>query len=1191
MKLKIFFTLVFCSLISVLKAQEFKSDTSWRYKRINSISIYNGIDSTITFYNSNGDKYSVLSFKYRKKEGISRYFFENDQVNREELYHNDFLVLYKEWYKSGQLRNVEHYATFNEPPINYKHGKSIHYFADGSVETEGQYEKGKQSGKWIVYFQNDKKKSEYYYKQGLQIGNNKTWFESGKLKSNFNFIVDSSNDKYYRKLISFKDGKQEEYFLNGTKKYEIHYKKNELHGTYKTWFESGKPHEDFNYNMGAYIGVCKKWYENYTLAFEKHYGKPKEIKRTKYNSNSNIGQYNSVYDGLFLENYNDGNIKEKGFYKDGVKHGKFEEYHPDKKPNRISTYDNGKLIDYISYYTNGQLVSHQTYRIDSKTEATNLHGLYIKYYEDGVINDSGWYNEGKREGVWISRHKNGRMSSYTKYCNNVVCGDKIEWDYQGYIKFKESILQLPNDTSRRYLQEHYNELGQLSSINILDKNRFNKYYTTYWSNGALKKEVFLINPIVNSSYGSYSEAFRLEYHYFPNGNMNKCYIISEDKFIGRQLEYYMNGRLKSIKDYEDSRYETTLEALWDSDGEIIHFSGALNEYSVKELYVSYKNSRDLKLRDSIVIDGEKYLRVGLDENKTLLLASYDGKLLTGDIKAFHQNGKLALKIVQNKINALDTIIYFASNGDTLNYATSKNGKRIGVKATWNYTTHKMEEWSLYSDSNILIASKRYENGVLNSYNKYLNWRLKNNSYFISHGEQKYWHKNGQLRNVYTSDTGKTIGWAYQYYPNGVMESKSFYANGLKDSVEMRYDSFGRVASILKYKSGELNGRQYYYWENGKIKYSGVRLLGKNEGEWTTYDSLGNVLKINQYKNGRLVISYGSSSCFCSDSFNTKFSFVPLLNGLATLEKVREWSFKFHAPISEEYDHLFYRGLFTNSNRNWLNYTFDIITFKPLKLAMGANNKLQLILNPCRKIGDTYTPMRCSVSVDETDKSKTDVRLDTKILALEFSKNLLKEMPSGKDSLNWDTDVPTLAYFKSDELRYNSNVLLDVSSGFEPYCFPWSLLGNTGLKVHIKDFNVDLNPESSLYYNNYYSYYGYYDKKPKYNSDLDKNFMNAFVGLVADTFKAILPKSILGASNDVPVIGKNILIGGTSVIGTLILDVTLSNGLLYALKSDGSVTFTSASIETEMKKLNFQDVQLKYNIETSQLLIYFNYTSY
>ena len=80
--------------------------------------------------------------------------------------------------------------------------------------------------------------------------------------------------------------------------------------------------------------------------------------------------------------FKDGQLKSKGYYKDGEKDGLFEHYHGNGRLKSKEHYKDGKDEGvWETYYENGQLKSKGHYK-DRKKD-----GFWEEYYENGVLDD------------------------------------------------------------------------------------------------------------------------------------------------------------------------------------------------------------------------------------------------------------------------------------------------------------------------------------------------------------------------------------------------------------------------------------------------------------------------------------------------------------------------------------------------------------------------------------------------------------------------------------------------------------------------------------------------------------------------------------------------------------------------------------------------------------------------------------
>ena len=124
---------------------------------------------------------------------------------------------------------------------------------------------------------------------------------------------------------------KEEFYPNGQLKMRAHYQsKNDggkKHGSYKSWFENGKPWTEGTYKNGEWDGVKKGWWRNGQLQIESNYK-------------------NGQLDGLMRYWHEDGQLGSERSYKDGKLHGLSRSWTEDGVLEVEYTYENGKIISY-----------------------------------------------------------------------------------------------------------------------------------------------------------------------------------------------------------------------------------------------------------------------------------------------------------------------------------------------------------------------------------------------------------------------------------------------------------------------------------------------------------------------------------------------------------------------------------------------------------------------------------------------------------------------------------------------------------------------------------------------------------------------------------------------------------------------------------------------------------------------------
>ena len=114
-----------------------------------------------------------------------------------------------------------------------------------------------------------------------------------------------------------------------------------------------------------------------------------------------------------------------------------------------------------------------------------------------------------------------------------------------------------------------------------------------------------------------------------------------------------------------------------------------------------------------------------------------------------------------------------------------NQKKVGI---WKYY--------LDQESNALVSTEKYDNGVLN-------------------GESiTYYPNTGQATEVAMFKNGKMNGYLRKFFPDGKIMTESYYKNGLPDGPFIHYHMDGKVQIEGGYVNGIQTGDWKYFDENG-----------------------------------------------------------------------------------------------------------------------------------------------------------------------------------------------------------------------------------------------------------------------------------------------------------------------------------------------------------------------------------------
>jgi hypothetical protein len=122
----------------------------------------------------------------------------------------------------------------------------------------------------VEYYDNGNKKSETHYKDGELNGVSTSWHQNGTIQTE----------------MHYKDGKKNGLFTfwyeDGTKFLEEHYKNGKRNGVFTWWYETGEKWKEEHYKNGKEDGVWISWFNDGTKWNEEYYKDGKEIENMTY---------------------------------------------------------------------------------------------------------------------------------------------------------------------------------------------------------------------------------------------------------------------------------------------------------------------------------------------------------------------------------------------------------------------------------------------------------------------------------------------------------------------------------------------------------------------------------------------------------------------------------------------------------------------------------------------------------------------------------------------------------------------------------------------------------------------------------------------------------------------------------------------------------------------------------------------
>lgn len=1184
-------------------------------KKIQSITETIGNKKTITSFYQTGIKQSQETYIDNKLDGSVLRLYQNGEKQEESIYSKGVIVKRRKWYQSGILEKDEIYKLIMKDSLwqSVLDGKYLKNSVSGLPVTEGSYKNNKKDGKWTEYYENGNKKSVINFKDDAINGLATYWSKSGKIIGEYNYSTEIINGK----PKEIKHGKQTRYFENGNIAEKSNYNMGKKDGLFEEWYENGNKKNETEFKNDLVNGKNKLWFQNGKVQQEMHFIMVFDSVK-KY--------YKPIYNGKYEVYYDNGNLKTSGNYVAGKEEGVFTSFFENGQKSKEIIYNNGLITDKLTqWHKNGNISQVENYMIIKENDSTKsvLGGEYYRYYEDNTLVEKGSNKNGKKDGLWTQWYADGIKANETNYCNGLKCGNCILWNKDGTLKQEQSFnVVIENGTKKSVLdgeERIYNNKGIITRINYFNRKNYCSMSEEFYEDGTKKSTTYyLVKP--DYHYRDYNKIIT----YFSNGQLESESFGSNSIAIGRTINYFINGSLKSITDYDGkgSGNKNGYDIQWSSDGELSSFRKYKN-------YKDFENIKDKSIAKSVYdkyINRPKYQGNTINGKKEGLWISW----FESEYKQFEENYKSG--------NLDGLFIAYYPDGKKLFEIEMKDAVPNGKICTWNSTGYKYYEgsflegekngiWTKYYDNGIKLEEKEFEPGKINHISQkewYENGNQKSEIYYKDgkeNGHFKFWYENGNLNSESDRTDGQMNGMLKEFYANGNPKSEKTYIFNKEEGEETRWYENGKKERTLNYINGKKDGMFTRWWENGNLNTEGFYKDDESDSTWTYYSENGTFDRQKIYINGVFQNKPSGYDCECIDSTKGKISFVPLLNDLASLETVNKMCFNFHSPIGDFYNNLFYIGLQFNTGRDASFYTFDIVAYQQMYLQIPDENGIKLILNPCSNIGRTESRTNFSISIQHEQKESTSATLYPKYLSIEFNPNLLhqwdkkssapfyatpsemkKEDDYGNEKDNNKNNfVPAVLLFKSESVYYNETDHLKINGIKEP-CFTTAEIGNSGILLDFKNIILDLdavkNPEAMEWAlpKKYYEYYYDYEK-PNYKNEgkTDKLLGKAkenFVGVFVPESQITLPRMLFHTSSGDPIIatGKNLMLSGQYIIGTIHINATLSDGLNYMIDAkDEKIVFNSVSIEKILQVKGFDKVKTEFDTKSSEFIIYFYYS--
>jgi antitoxin component YwqK of YwqJK toxin-antitoxin module len=235
------------------------------------------------------------------------------------------------------------------------------------------------------------------------------------------------------------------------------------------------------------------------------------------------------YNGELKEYYQNGNLKSKENFVNGVLDGKYEYYYENGNLRQsgciINTFKEGEVL---SYYESGISKSIETYILGSHS------GLQKYFYEDGTVSQEGVSKDNRHVGLWTWYWPNGEKLKEVQFVDKILYRIS-EWQDDGIeISTKKYNNGMLNGKSIFY---HHN--GNISTVKTYNDGKLYGEYIDYFVSGERRSKG-------NMKYGMMDGEWTFWFH---NGEKElECEFDFGNPIDGAKI-YHDNGVLKEVASF------------------------------------------------------------------------------------------------------------------------------------------------------------------------------------------------------------------------------------------------------------------------------------------------------------------------------------------------------------------------------------------------------------------------------------------------------------------------------------------------------------------------------------------------------------------------------------------------------------------------------------------------------------------
>ena len=490
-------------------------------------------------YNTKGVLQNETTYKNNKIHGPVIRYFENGLAQSKWIYYAEIEV-------SGQTKK------------NVYDGNKTEYYKNGKLSKMENYRMGSKEGTWESHYENGILRDKTSFVDNRQIGLLQSWDTSGNKNYEVTYKIIKEDTSY----ISVKDGPELRWEKNVLIFHTV-FREGKEEGIRKSYYKSGKLMSEAVWSEGMPQGIQTEFYENGIVKSRKDFRSTMDSakKRKTVDSGWSFEYDSSGHDLLRQFSDTAGNRLVRKEYVDGV-------------PAKLYYHN---ILD-INYFPNGKLMS---LIVHGSRNASPL-GYY--YYLSGHLRKIAFQNPVTRKDATIELSDNGEVLNVyfdpERNTDAISPGDTLVSEIVTVSGNRLIQDRFITDTTKNGSYElHYangSVMAQLEFENDVPNGTI-IFFDAFHGDTLLNKtfdhgrqvgyylEKFAGKTVTSRGELPSSEASGWEEIYRPDGIPVRKSLFTDQKHKSREVtEYYDNGRIKSVQNYENST-----SAYFDTSGYLV----------------------------------------------------------------------------------------------------------------------------------------------------------------------------------------------------------------------------------------------------------------------------------------------------------------------------------------------------------------------------------------------------------------------------------------------------------------------------------------------------------------------------------------------------------------------------------------------------------------------------------------------